>query len=368
MRGESATDRASERGSRDDERVSRSMPEFEMPTGVEEPPRPRATSAPTTVRPVHTADPDASDALEPARRAGLGWRHLLIAAVLGAVVGAAIPGGVQLAERAAATDDAASLRAVATDYLTAIADGRAGDATALVPLTARAEALPDAVLQSARRIDEVEVLLVHIDGDAATVEVRYRVGSVRVARTLDASRVEGEWWLTTSLAEPVEPMWFSFSSAVRIAGAVLQPGRTVHLYPGIYEIDEVRSPLLVTRSEPFSVDGSTATTTELYVDAQLAPEVAARADSIALAVAAACQAEQACPIAADADIESAGSHVYEATDDAIEVSAQIMTMGGQMWHEVRMRVVTDERGMPTEWRCASLGSFERPADPCPEVP
>lgn len=43
----------------------------------------------------------------------------------------------------------------------------------------------------------------HIDGDAGSVEVRFRVVRPDIARTLEVEQVDGQWRLTTTLAEPL---------------------------------------------------------------------------------------------------------------------------------------------------------------------
>ncbi len=319
-----------------------------------------------TARPAHTAEPDASH-LEPLR--GTGWRQLLAAGVVGAIVGAAIPGGIELGERAAANADEAGLRQVATAYLAAIADGRASDASAMVPLPARAEEATDAALQSARRIDAAEVRLVRVDGDIGSVEVRYEVGAVETARTLDAERVAGDWWLTTSLAEPVEAMYFSFDTQVSLAGTPLVVGRPLHLYPGLYEVDETESPIMRVRSEPFAVDGDTATPTEVFVDAQLTPEVHDDASALGLAVARECQAAPSCEIPPEVELEVAHAAVYGGADGWLDLGVQLASADvQQQWFEVRLRLETDAEGAPARWLCAPPGDHGDPADPCPLLP
>ncbi|SFS07486.1 hypothetical protein SAMN04487783_0966 [Agrococcus baldri] len=339
-----------------------------MPAEVDAPARP--DPQPTTERPEHTAEPDASDALESPRRAGLSWRHVLIGAVVGAIVGAAIPGGLQLAERAAASADADSLRAAAIEYLTAIAEGRAGDATAMVPLPRSAGDIPDAVLQSADRIEVPEVLMLHIDGDAGTVQVSYEIGRDEVTRTLDAERADGGWRLTTSLAERVMVQTFSASVRAQIAGFPIPFTTPVHLYPGSYAFDDASDEILRTSSEPFTVDGDEATPTATYFDVQLAPAVAAHAGEVGVAVAAQCQEEPDCSIATDFEVVyGGGTWVQLANDSSIDVSVQLMA-GSEMnsqWFDARMRIMRDETGALTEWLCASLDDYGVPSDPCPVV-
>lgn len=348
--------------------MSTSMPEFEMPAAVEVPPRPETAPAPQrTVRPAHTAEPDASDALDAPRRSGLGWRHLLVAGIIGAVVGAAIPGGIQIVERAAASADDASLRAVAMEYLTAIAEGRAGDATEMVPLTGSDEGTVDAVLRSADPIDDLEVRLVQIDGDIGSVEVRFSAKGRDAARTLEAERTFGLWRLTTSLAEPLLVASPDSRIAVRIGGVALPTGRGVNLYPGAYAIDEDAGPLVTARSEPFVIDGDPATRPEVYVESVLLPEVEERVRELGRAVVAACQAGPDCTVQPEAELIDQGTYVYGLSDDAVDVSVQLMA-GAEMnaqWFEVRVRIVTDESGAPEEWLCTTIDSYATPSEPCP---
>lgn len=338
-----------------------------MPTEVAAPPRPE--DRPTTVRPEYTAEPDASDHLDAPRRAGLNWRHVLIGAVVGAVVGAAIPGGLQLAERAAASADADSLRAVATEYLTEIAEGRASAATAMVPLPRAAGEVPDAVLQSAERIEAAGVRMLHIDGDVASVEVSYEAGSREVTRSLDAERAGGGWQLTTSLAERVMVQTFSPTIRAHIAGFPIPFTTPVYLYPGSYTFDDASDASLQTSTEPFTVDGDEATPTETYFEVQLAPEVAAHAGDIGVTVVERCQARPGCSIPTDVEVASGGTWVQLVNDSSIDVSVQLMG-GSEMsgpWFEVRMRIMRDATGAPAQWLCAPPDDFEVPSEPCPAV-
>jgi hypothetical protein len=342
------------------------MPEFEMPAEVDAPPRPEQRPQPTTERPQHTAEPDASDALESPRRAGLSWRHVLIGAVVGAIVGAAIPGGIQVAERAAATADETSLRTAVTEYLTAIADGGAVEATRLVPLPSEAGDVTDAMLASAEAIDEISVPFVQVDGDVGAVEVRYSVGAVEVQRTLDAERVAGAWWVTTSLAEPVEPTYWGNMTDVTIGGTALVPGGSTYLYPGLYEIDEVDGPIMRVRGERFAVDGDPGSPTEAIVQAEVMPDVARTAAEVAQVVARMCQAEQTCPIPPEAELLGAEAYVWASSPEEVELSVQLQIDETQ-WQEVRVRIETDQQGRPSAWFCGQPGAYATPVDPCPAV-
>ncbi|WP_146792773.1 hypothetical protein [Agrococcus baldri] len=342
------------------------MPEFEMPAAVESPPR-SEPAEPTTARPDHTAEPGASDT--PARRSGLGWRHVLIGVVVGAVVGAAIPGGVQLAERTAASADSDGLRAVATAYLTAIADGRAEDATAMAPLPGAARGAPDAVLQSAERIADGAVRLVHIDGDAATVEVSYDVGQRDMTRTLEAQRVEGAWHLTSSLTEPAAAQSYGSSINPQVAGFAMPATTPVHLYPGTYGFDELDDPMLRSSAGPFVVDGDPSTPVESYFEPQLAPGLSARAGDIGVALGTRCQADPSCSLQPGAEVQYGGTAwVQEVTETDVSINVQ-MVLGGERvgnWFEVRIRILRDDAGEPAQWLCAPIGGYAVPSEPCPE--
>lgn len=343
-----------------------------MPAAVEEPSRPEAPAAAAPdpradgTRPAHTAEPEASDPRLAQRRAPA-WRHLLIAAVLGAVVGAAIPGGLQLAERASAGADRDSLRDVAMTYLTAIAEGRAADAGAMVPLPAVAREIPDAVLQAAERLTEPSVRLVHIDGDTATLEVEYLVGRSDRVRALGAERVDGQWQITTTLAERVTVNAYSGGPSPRIAGIEIPFGLPVHLYPGIYAFDDQEDPMLSSRSSSFPVDGDPATLTEAFVEVALVPEVEREAQEIAVRVAEQCRAEGSCEVA-EGELQGAGAtYLMGITPTAFDLGVSV-AVGGDLngqWFEVRMRVERDAEGAPGVWLCAPLDSMGSPTEPCP---
>jgi hypothetical protein len=349
------------------------MPEFEMPSEVEVPPSPEPTvlerPRATTDHPAHTAEPDASDAHEERRRASLTWRHVLVGVVVGAILGAAVPGGIQLAERAAASADSDGLRAVATDYLTAIAEGRAARASAIVPLPSAAETAPDAVLQSADRIQEAAVRMVHIDGDVGTVEVGFEVGRRAVTHMLEAERADGGWRLTTSLAEGVTLQTFGPATIAQIAGFAVPTGTAVRLYPGTYRFDDLDDDLLRVTSEPFTVDGDAATPVETYIDAQLAPQLAALAGEIGVAVGEACQAQPTCTLPRDGEVRyGGGSWVQAFAERWVDVSVQMMVgpESNAQWFEARMRIVRDGSGAPVEWLCSPIDAYSTPVDPCPE--
>ncbi len=295
-----------------------------------------------------------------ARVSGFGWRQVVIACVLGAVLGAAVPAAFDAAERSASAARVDSLRTVALDYLTAIADGRAELASETVPLDGRGVAAPDAVLQAAGRIEAYEVRLVHVDGDVGTAEVRYRVGGSDVYRTLQAEREGVGWRLQTSLAEVVDLAYYEPITRVQIAGVPLGGGAPVLLYPGTYTVDIVSGPIFLSGGDVFVVDGDPHTPTVPYVTAGVVPQITDYATELALATVVACQAEPGCAVPADVRIEPTGTVFrmgmgtsMESIDLSVPVAAAVE--GGPEWVEVRVRVVLDEAGAPVEWLCGKPG-------------
>lgn len=342
-----------------------------MPAVVDVPAPPdQHTAPPTTLRPDHTAEADASDDLGP-RRAGRGGRQLLIAGVIGAIIGAAIPGGIQLAERAAADGDADSLRTVAMDYLTAIAEGRAADATAIVPLSSSATVASDAVLQSAERITEPEVRLVHIDGDAATVEVGFQVVRSDIAHDLDAERVDGEWRISTSLAEPLQLFEYGARFPLQIAGEDVRATgdlTNTSLYPGRYEFDTGTNQVFSTSAPPITVDGDPRTPIDAYMQPELEPEIARYATDLGLRLALECQAAQSCAIPADVELRATDqAYMRNIVGDSVDIGVPVMlgSNSGGEWYDVSLRLILDETGAPSEWLCAEPASAQSPTDPCP---
>lgn len=349
------------------------MPDFEMPAGVPESAPALEARVPTPgERPAHTAEPDADDPAARAARRGINWRHVLVAGVVGVLAGAAIPGGIQVAERAAADGDQASLRATAMEYLTAIAEGRASEATAMVAAPAPGQQMPDAVLQSATRITDPEVRLVHIDGDAATVEVEFTLGRPQLTRTLEAERVGGAWQISRPLTEAVPFHQFSGTAGARIAGFEITLDQAPHLYPGIYTFDAVPDDAIVTaRSDPFSVDGDPATQTEPYVQLSLRPSIAEQAEAVALAVGERCIAEGSCAIPPDATLRvEPGIWVVAVSPQAVEVIAQLTTTSSNRMdaHQIVMQIERDAAGDVSAWMCSPVDAYElTDPEPCPAV-
>lgn len=345
------------------------MPEFEMPPEAVAPPA-SAVDGPSVAAPAHPTRTGASVARPMRPRASFGWRQLLISCLVGAVLGAAVPAAFEASERSAAAARVDGLRATAFDYLTAIAEGRAELASEVVPLEGRGAVAPDAVLQAAERIEAYEVRLVHVDGDVGSAEVRYRVGGSDVYRTLQAEREGDAWRLLTSLAEVADIAYYDPVSRVQIAGVPLGGGAPVLLYPGTYTIDIVSGPIFLTGGDVFVVDGDPQTPTVPYITAGIVPQISDYATELALATIIACQAEPGCPVPAEARLEPAGE-VYpmgsgstmESIDLSVPVTASVDRTTAE-WFEVRVRVVLDETGAPTQWLCGAPGDYGTDLVPC----
>lgn len=343
------------------------MPRFEMPSEVVGPPT-TATHERGTARPA-TAPPPAPERAPRAAGSGFGWRQVAIACLIAAAIGAAVPAGLDAVERSAAASRVETLRAVALDYLTAIADGRAEVASEAVPLGGRGAAAPDAVLQAAGRIEAYEVRLVHVDGEVGTAEVRYRVGGSDVYRTLQAEHEPTGWQLQTSLAEVVDLAYYEPITRVQIAGVPLGGGAPVLLYPGTYTVDIVSGPIFLSGGDVFVVDGDPHTPTVPYVTAGVVPQISDYATELAMASVAACQTEPGCAVPADARVEPTGAVVrmgmgstMESIDLSVPVAAAVE--GGPERFEVRVRVVLDETGAPVEWLCGEPGEHGTDLVPC----
>lgn len=343
------------------------MPQFEMPSEVVAPPATIA-DGPATGAP-HTTEPAASVTRRRATATRFGWRQVIIACVLGAVLGAAVPAAFDAADRGAAAARVDSLRTVALDYLTAIADGRAELASELAPLDGRGAVAPDAVLQAAGRIEAFEVRLVYVDGDVGNAEVRYRVGGSDVYRTLQAERAASGWRLLTPLAEVVDLAYYDPITRVQIAGVALGGDAPVLLYPGTYTIDIVSGPIFLTGGDVFVVDGDPHTPTVPYVTAGIVPQISDYATELAMTTIAACQAAPGCPVPAEARVQPAGE-VYRmgmgATMESIDLSVPVTGAidGAPEWFEVRVRVVLDGAGAPAEWLCGRPGEYGTDLIPC----
>lgn len=354
------------------DRDAGTMPEFVMP--VEPPAGPPAASAPPELdeRPAPGVTALHPSELEPREhppvRPRRPWRQLIAAGAIGVVVGAAIPGGFQAVERSAAAADRAGLEALALEYVTAIAEGRADDATALVPPSAPGGAplLVDAVLATAQRIGEPAVGVVQIDGDSARVDVRFRSSSGERTRTLEAERAAEGWTIRTSLAEPVLLYDMGFGAAATIAGVALDPVRPSLLYPGIYTTDEQEDEWVRVEPGQVRVDGDPTTPSEVMLSTEVVPELSEAATEEALRRAAACAADPACDLPADARFEGIQPAYLSGMNgpDSIELGVAIGVTSGtsgsgnyQVQHvDVPVRVQRAADGTET-WECLEPNAY-----------
>lgn len=306
-------------------------------------------------------------------RRRVGWPHVIAAGVVGALLGAAVPATLQALDRTAAADDVERLRAVTVEYLTAVAERRADDATTLVPLMMDAEAAaiaPAEILAAAQPIERPRVRLVHIEGDVGTVEVRFRVGGREHARSLAAERVDGQWTLLTSLAERATVQPFDNGLPASIAGVSLT-ARQVRLYPGTYELDLVEDPIFAVGGERIAVDGDPRTPTEIHVERRLSEPLAALAADFAIAAGAECQAEGSCPIADGALLGTPESAYLRSIgpDGRIQLGVPIVATAGttSSWLELPLRLTVDDEGRPLLWECGLPGTSEAALGPCPTL-
>lgn len=310
---------------------------------------------------------DASDALgadnaDPvhtgAARRRFGWRQLLIADLVGTLVGGVFPAAMQSLDRSAATAQVEGLRGVALEYLSAIAGGRAGVATEMVPVEGSGRAAPDAVLQSADRIVDYVVQLVQVDGSSGSADVRYRVAGTAVFRALEAELVEGEWLLRTTLAEVADVTFTDPIGRVEVAGVPLDGATPVLLYPGSYTIDAISGPFFLSGGDVFVVDGDLTTPTVPYVTAGVVPRIRDYATELALATIADCQVSPGCPVPEGLRLMPVGEpYPVDAEPGAIDLSVPIMARDGAdtEWFDIRLRAVLDADGVPTEWLCGQPG-------------
>lgn len=334
-------------------------PDFVMPAEQVEPPAPVAAPPPSS-EPPEVEDPrvERGDAVLVRERPV--WRRLLVAALVGVLLGSAGLAAVQQADRTAADARLESLGATAQRYLDAIADGDAELATAIAPLDG--EAAPAAVLEAAEPITGVEVAFVLEERGAGSVEVRYLVGSVRERRTLGAAQAAGGWRLTTSLAEPVVVHVPDGSAGARIGGVELPPSRAVLLYPGRYEIDEVMGGLLHSGGEGFEVDGDPESLTELYSTVQPSERLRNAAAAVAASRVESCRQLPACPIdryTVTPTSPAAPEILRILPDGSIDL---VLVVGldaadGGRRQELQLRAVVDEAGTLVAWEC---GEVDRP--------
>ncbi len=301
-----------------------------------------------------------------------GWRQLLVAGIVGTLLGIAVPTAMRALDDTTASAQAESLRGVALDYLTAIATGRSGVATALAPVTSSGRVAPDAVLASAEPITDFSVQLVQVDGASGAAHVRFRVGGADVLRALDAALIDGEWQLQDSLAEVADVRFREPIGRVEVAGVPLDGRSPVLLYPGSYTIDAYSGAFFLSGGDRFVVDGDVRTPTVPYVTAGVVPRIRDYATELALDVVADCQMRARCPVDFGLSLLPVGDPYPVEVDAAagvVELVVSIMAVGGDgrgtdgsdpetEWFDVRLRALLDDRGVPTEWRCGEPGEPE----------
>ena len=334
-----------------------------MPRLAEDAVRPPDDPAPTTADADADGDPaDApGDPLDPAPRIRrrFSWRQLMVAGLVGVLVGVAIPAAVEASGRSGAAAQVAALRSVATEYLAAISTGRAGVATELSPV-ASGRVAPDAVLQSADPITDPSVQLVQVAGTHGTADVRYRVGGFEVFRSLEAELVDGAWQLRTTLAEVADVTFTEPIGRVLVAGVPLDGGEPVLLYPGAYRVDAFSGPFFLSGGDEFVVDGDPRTPTVPYVTAGVVPVIRDFATELALDTVADCQMRSRCPVAHGLRLVPVGEPYpvdVDAASGAIDLAVPIMALDGAdtRWFDVRLRAVLGDDGAPSEWLCAEPG-------------
>jgi hypothetical protein len=335
-------------------------PDFVMPPEAVEPPAVPAAPPPQDATRAHGASPAHDPTAEPVEAAvarRMPWRQLIVAGLVGVLVGAAVPAGVQAAQDAAADAQVQGLRSTAMAYLTAIAEGEAGRATAMVPVAGHMP--PDVLLGSAERIHELEVQLVTIDDDRARIDVRFEIGSIGELRELAAERVDGEWRITTSLAEEVVVHSFDGTTGLTVAGVILPPNRTVMLYPGTYRADVVETSLLRSGGERFEVDGDPDTPSDLFSRPTLTDGFRAAAVDVASARVAACLEQQGCPFDSDTAVPPTAELYIMGMDPvggAIDVMVPLGYVGSMgQWQELPLRANIDEAGALVSWDCGQPG-------------
>lgn len=341
-------------------------PDFTMPPAAVSAPPPAALARP---------DPDGVDVgpgVDPSIDIGRrrwSWRHLAIAAAVGFLIGAGIPAGVSGVEHATADADERSLRATAMAYLDAIAAGDAATATAMVPPPGRGAIAPDAVLQAATPIASPEVWLVAIDGDTAIVEVGFELGAEHITRTLDAVRVDTQWQLGTTLAEPVAvppPYGETAGDGVDIGGVTLETGGGALLYPGRYRVDVQQTRLLRVGGDPFEVDGDPETPVMISASAAASDALAAAAVTVARDRVGACELLAECPIDAQTVARPTDAIAVTRVDPAGRSIDLAVPLGlgsgyGGSGETLHLRALIGPAGWLVGWECSGPddgGAFE----------
>lgn len=345
-------------------------PEFVMPPEATEPPSTRA-APPARGRQPATSDPavdptvDRDDIVLTHERRP--WRQLVIAALVGVLLGSSVPAVLQQADRTAAVERVDGLRSTAQRYLDAIAGGDAALATAIAPV--EGDPAPAQALRAAEPITAVEVSSVVVDEQAGSVEVRYQVGSARERQTLSAERAAGAWRLTTSLAEPVVVHATDGSTGVLVGGVELPSSRAVMLYPGRYEVDRVSGPMLRTGGEGFEVDGDPASSTELHTSVEPSERLGDAAIAVAASRVESCEAQPACPIGqyTVVAIPPVAPEILRVDPDGaidLVVVLGLDAASGGRRQELQLRVITDGADAPLRWECGAIDEPHSDLEPC----
>lgn len=329
-----------------------------MPT----PSRGREPSAPAASAPVAVAEGDdplvvvASDdrALESARR-----RKRVVGAGLAAalLVAAGAVGITQAVQRHAHTVATEAVTAAALDYLTAIAEGRGDDATALVPVDSAAPLLTDAALANAVLIEQHRVEGVEISDDAATIELAYRAGGRLTERTVQAVREGESWRIMTSLAEPVRLDAAHALASPRYLGVELGGRDGTLLYPGMYDADPLDHPLVDFEPLTIIVDGDPSTAAVSGTRAwRVADGVVETARERALAHVADCARAGTCSVSGAVPELADFTSVSTIHDGIVEFDVPLLeTTGGDV--RVTVRASADDAG-EIDWQCAGPAAVD----------
>lgn len=331
------------------------------------PSRGREPSAPAASAPVAVAEGDdplvvvAGDdrAFESARRRKRAVGAGLAAALL---VAAGAVGIAQAAQRHAHTVATEAVAAAAAEYLTAIAEGRGDEASALVPVEGDAALLTDAALANAERIDRHGVGSVELDGDTATVEVSYRAGQRSAERRLQAVREADSWRITTSLAEPVRLDAAEFLSLPTYLGVEIGADSATLLYPGVYAADPVEHALVAFEPLAIVVDGDPSTSVVSGPRAwRVEEDVVEAARERALSHAFACRAAEACPSGGAGATLGDFTGIAAIEGGIVELDVPVRLPGAS--GDVRVAVRASARASgEVDWHCSGPAALD-PAGP-----
>lgn len=353
---------------RDNAAMSTDMPQFVMPPAVATAERSNDGGFPVPTAADVEGGLHASLAMLPAVAARSGaWlaRTLVAVGIAGLLLGAVIQGGLHATAGAAAAARSAALEAAAMDYLTAIAEGRASDASALVPPAVRGQVAPDAVLRDARPIRDLAVTVGHVDGDTGAVVAVYTVGGIAVERVLRAEAEGDGWRITTSLAEAPTIHQEHQLAAVTIAGVELTPNRRTLLYPGVYAQDVTDTGIYRSVGSVLVIDGDPASVTEAWSGLELDMMVAIVAADLALDVVHDCQAEASCgvdPAARVQQLDEPQLRSVNPLSGGVDIGAPITI--GDRWTEVRIRALPDRLTGAVRWLCPEPERLDLPIVPC----